>query len=73
MQTRRQTITEVVVTTAVAFVISAAIQQWVATPMFHLNTNHAQNLGITVLFTVVSLVRGYIFRRFFNWYHRSKA
>ena len=73
MQTRRQSMTEVVVSTLVAFGISAALQQWVVTPLFNLNTGHAANLGITCFFTAVSLVRSYGFRRFFNWYHRSKA
>jgi len=73
MQTRTQSMIEVVVSTLVAFAISAALQQWVVTPLFHLNTSHAANLGITVFFTVVSLVRSYVFRRFFNYIHRSKA
>lgn len=64
---------EVVCSTVVAFLISAALQQWVVAPLFDLDTTHAQNLLITVFFTAVSLVRSYGFRRFFNWLHRSKA
>jgi hypothetical protein len=63
---------EVVVSTFVAFAISAALQQWVVSPLFQLNTTHGQNLLITVFFTVVSLVRSYLFRRAFNYLHRSK-
>lgn len=73
MQSPRQSMTEVVVSTAVAFAISAALQQWVINPLFGLGTSPAENLLITVLFTIISLVRSYLFRRFFNWYHRSKS
>lgn len=73
MQSKTQSLIEVVVSTLVAFAISAALQQWVVAPLFNLDTTHAQNLLITVFFTVVSLVRSYAFRRFFNWLHRSKA
>ncbi len=73
MQSKTQSLTEVVLSTLVAFAISAALQQWVVTPLFHLNTSAGGNLGITVFFTVISLVRSYYFRRFFNWLHRSKA
>ena len=69
MQSRKQSAVEVIVSTVVAFAISAALQEWVVTPLFNLNTNHAENLGITCFFTVVSLVRSYLFRRFFNWLH----
>jgi hypothetical protein len=65
--------TEVVVSTGVAFLISAVLQQFVVASLFHLNTSPAANLGLTCFFTVVSLVRSYLFRRFFNWLHRSNA
>ena len=73
MQTKTQSAVEVVCSTIVAFAISAALQQWVVTPLFNLQTSHAQNILITVFFTVVSLARSYVFRRFFNYLHRSKA
>jgi len=73
MQTRKQSAVEVGISTLLAFLISAALQQWVVTPLFNLDTTHAQNLLITVFFTVVSLVRSYVFRRAFNYLHRSKA
>lgn len=73
MQSKKQSAIEVVVSTLVAFAISAALQQYVVAPLFNLDTTHTQNLLITVFFTVVSLVRSYVFRRFFNYIHRSKA
>ena len=73
MQTRKQSLVEVCVSTLLAFAISAAAQQWVIAPLFDLQTSHSQNLLITVFFTVISLVRSYVFRRAFNYLHRSKA
>ena len=73
MKTRKQSAIEVTVSTLLAFLISAALQQWVVTPLFDLQTSHGQNLLITALFTVISLVRSYIFRRAFNYLHRSKV
>lgn len=34
--------------------------------MFDIPYNHAQNLGITVIFIVLSITCGYIVRRFLN-------
>lgn len=73
MQSKKQSLVEVIVSTLVAFAISAVLQEFVVAPLFDLDTTHAQNLLITVFFTVVSLVRSYLFRRFFNYLHRSKA
>lgn len=31
------------------------------------------NLILTIIFTLVSIVRGYVWRRVFNWLHQRKA
>lgn len=66
MQTRKQTIVEVVCSTFFAFLLSAALQEFVVAPLWHLHTSAAGNIS-------VSLVRSYQQRRFFNWLHRSKS
>lgn len=72
MQSKRHSMIEVVVGTAVAFVISAFLQHYVVTPLFHLPVSVSNDLGMTLFFTVVSLVRSYYWRRLCNWYfHRS--
>ena len=35
-------------------------------PMFGLMVTHGQSFGIGVIFTVISLVRSYVLRRWFN-------
>jgi hypothetical protein len=75
MQSKTQTAIEVTVSTAVAFAISVALQQWLVAPLslrWHLLDTFNGNLGITVFYTLISLARSYGFRRFFNWlHHRS--
>jgi hypothetical protein len=72
MQTRRHTIIEVVVSTAVAFLISMLLQHYFVNPVWHLHSSPLDSLGITVFFTVVSLVRSYYLRRLFNrLFHRE--
>ena len=36
-------------------------------PIWDIQTQITENLDITALFTVISIARGYIFRRIFNW------
>jgi hypothetical protein len=72
MQTRRHTLIEVLVSTGAAFIISALLQHFVVNPVWHLQSSARDSIAITVFFTIVSLVRGYYFRRFFNWlFHRG--
>jgi len=64
-QTRLQSFLEANVSTAIGFGIS-----WLATPFvfaaFGFTVGAAKALGITLVFTVISIIRGYVVRRFFN-------
>lgn len=71
-QTRLQSLVETVSGTAVAFAISI-ITGMIVYPIYG-HTFKVADLGaITFWFTLVSLVRSYIWRRFFNWLHRWQA
>ena len=71
-QTRRGSATETAVSTSVGFSVS-----WAATlvvlPAFGFPATHRQAFGITCIYTVLSLVRGYVVRRAFNRLARSRA
>lgn len=67
MQTRRGSLFETLFGTASGFVISLLVWEFVVKPLWQLNTSFVENLGITMLFTVVSVARSYVVRRFFNW------
>jgi hypothetical protein len=38
-------------------------------PIFEIEATFGENLAISLIFTIVSMLRGYILRRFFVWYH----
>ena len=45
---------------------TAIMTQLIVFPMFGIHIKLHENLGIGAIFTVISLIRGYIIRRFFN-------
>ena len=63
---------ETLIGTAIGFVVSVCIWEWVIKPGWNIHTEFAQNLEITALFTVASILRGYVVRRFFNHLHTNK-
>jgi cyanate permease len=76
-QSRRHSALEAAVNVAVGYLLALATQILVF-PLFDIHITFSSNLGISVVFTVLSLVRGYALRRAFNWWHtrstgRSKA
>lgn len=74
MQSVKHSLIEVAVSTAAAFLVSVVLQHCVVNPLWHLHSSPLDSLGITVFFTIVSLVRSFYFRRFFNWlFHGRKG
>lgn len=69
MQTRRQSMIETAASVAIGYVV-ALLYQLAIFPLFDINTTMTDNLLIGAWFTVISIVRGYYVRRFFNWIHR---
>jgi len=57
---------ETVAGVAIGFVVSVAAS-FVVYPLFGHSFTLSQNIGITIIFTVLSIVRGYLVRRAFNW------
>lgn len=72
MQTRRQSLTEAVVNTATGYLISL-ITQVVVFPWFGVHLALAQNALLVGVFTAISIVRSYAWRRIFNYLHRPRA
>lgn len=64
-QTRRQSLVEALVNTAIGFVVSFLCQLWIM-PLVGVKVTLAQDLAIISLFTVVSVARQYVIRRWFN-------
>lgn len=65
MQTKKQSIIESVTNTVTGFILSLFIQ-WFFYPMFGFKSNISINIVLTTIFTISSLLRGYLIRRIFN-------
>ena len=65
-QSKLESLVEASLNTASGFVVSLLVWQWVVAPLFGLPVDWAMNFWITGIFTVVSILRSYIWRRLFN-------
>lgn len=65
MQSRIDSFMEAVTNTSVGFVISM-ITWLVVSEVYGFHTSFWDDLGITGIFTVISILRSYIIRRLFN-------
>lgn len=65
MQTKKQSFIEICTSTAVGFAVSLTATFFIM-PLFGLASTPVKNLGITVFYTVISIIRGYVIRRWFN-------
>lgn len=69
-QTRRMSAVETVAGVAIGFAVSVCLS-FVVYPLFGHAFTLSQNVGITIIFTVASIVRGYLVRRAFNRWGRA--
>lgn len=70
-QSRRGSLVEAFANIAVGFGV-ALVSQLIIFPLYDVRVPFSTDLMITVWFTVISLVRSYFLRRFFNA-HRSAS
>lgn len=56
---------ETFISTAIGFAVSWALTFWVL-PLWGFAPSHGQALGITLVYTVASFIRGYAVRAFFQ-------
>jgi hypothetical protein len=64
-QSKRQSMYETIISTMIVFVVSL-ISVVVIFPVFDIHTSFGTDFIITVYFTVISILRGYFVRRYFN-------
>lgn len=72
MQTKTKSLVEVVISVFIGLGV-ALLTQIVVFLMFGLEVSFVQDLQIALIFTVVSVVRMYFVRRFFNWLERRNT
>lgn len=68
MQKRSHSLTETCLNVASGFVISSLAWHFVVQPVWNIPTTVAENFQITGFFTVLSIARGYVWRRLGNWW-----
>lgn len=73
-QSRRMSLTEVFINTAIGYAV-AVTAQYLVFPCFGINIPLHSNLAIGAIFTVISIIRSYVLRRVFNFLqlHRLPA
>ena len=64
-QTRTQSMLETITNIGTGFLLSLVVTFYVF-PWYGHHVTHSENLQITAIFTLVSIVRSYFFRRIFN-------
>lgn len=69
-QSRRHSFIETITGVAIGFMVSMALSA-VVYPAFGHKFSMIQNFWITAIFTVASIVRGYVVRRAFNHWGRA--
>jgi hypothetical protein len=67
-QSRRSSLIETGLSTAIGYVVAVSAQMMVF-PLVGIHTNPETNIKLGVVFTVVSVVRGFFVRRLFNHLH----
>lgn len=63
-QSKRQSMIEAFVGTVIG-ILTSMVTQAIVYPLYGFQVTFMENVGITAIFTVVSLVRGYLVRRMF--------
>ncbi len=65
-QSRRKSLAEAIASSLIGFGISVAVQAYIF-PFFGVHVALSTNIALVLIFTVVSIVRSYCVRRFFEW------
>ncbi len=67
MQSKRYSLIEQVCNIGSGFLIALTVWAYIITPYLGIEYQAEQAMVITVIFTLISLVRGYLWRRTFNY------
>ena len=68
MQTRKGSLLEATLNIGSGFIVAMLVWQLIAAPLFGYEVTLYDNFWLTMIFTVVSVVRSYFWRRLFNYY-----
>lgn len=71
-QAKRHSLLEACLNTAIGFTISFIVNMAVMPLVFDIHPTVQQNIVATLIFTVISIARGYYVRRLFNYLHHKE-
>jgi hypothetical protein len=71
-QTKTQSAIEAVMNVVVGFLINFTANMTLF-PLFGWSISVEQNIGLGIIYTLISLIRSYCLRRFYNWKHSTKG
>lgn len=66
MQSKKHSIIEQLLNVGSGFILSFILWVYVITPLWNIPMSMSDNIAIIFIFTVVSVTRGYLWRRYFN-------
>lgn len=70
MQSRLMSMVETITNVVFGFMFAVAMQV-VIFPLFDIHVTLETNVKMTVCFTILSMARSYLLRRFFNWLNNN--
>ena len=70
MQSKRESMIETLTSVFVGWLIGVILNLTIL-PLFNYNITVVDSLWVSLIFTVISVVRGYLIRRFFNLKERK--
>lgn len=68
MQSKKMSLLESLTSTFIGFIVSVILVN-VVLPFYGFEVSYAQSVEITLIFTIASVIRGYVVRRFFNLFY----
>lgn len=73
MQTKKGSLLEICLNTCSGFVVAWTLTQWMFPNIYHVELSISQSWTITFIYTVMSIIRSYMWRRVFNYFIIKKV
>lgn len=73
-QSKLASLMEQVINVASGWLLSLFVWVYLIVPMYDMNVQFNENLSIVSIFTLISVIRGFLWRRYFNGLtHRNRG
>lgn len=71
-QSKTKSLVEQLLNIGSGFIVSLIVWIYIIAPIWNIDVTMSDNLNITLIFTAISVVRGYLWRRLFNWWDHHR-